>query len=217
MKTKSQKQEVIDSLAKALPETNITIFTTFAREGEAGLSVTQLEELKATLRQVEGEYIVAKKRLVEKILGGLKYDGIDVFSMDGSVGLVLGRGDAYAVAKALYQFAKSNPSLKLFSGWMDGHVLSYDEVMELGTMPSREELIARLLGMLNYPLRSLAIVLNQISESKPAEPEAPTEKSAEEAPTQESIPATAEAPASEPVSAEATDGQVATPNEENNG
>jgi large subunit ribosomal protein L10 len=181
VKTKEQKQEALDSIVKDLPDSSITIFTTFARDGEPGLSVAQMQELKAALREAEAEYIVAKKRLVEKALSGLKYEGIDVFSMDGSMGLVLGHGEAYAIAKALNEFAKKNPSLKLFSAWMGDHSLTPEEVMEMATMPSKDELIARLLGMLNYPLKSLAIVLNQIAESKPtADSEERAEESEEE-------------------------------------
>ena len=166
MKTKAQKKESIDALEQALPGSTITIFTTFARAGEAGLSVAQMQEMKRTIRQADGEYVVAKKTLVDKALQDLKYDGVDVFSMDGSIGLVLGRGDAYAVAKQLYQFAKANPALKLFVAWMDGHAVSHEQLMDIATLPTRDELLARLLGMLKYPLSSLAVVLNQVATQK---------------------------------------------------
>lgn len=166
MKTKEQKKEAIDALAKSLPGSSITIFTTFARAGEPGLSVAQLQELKRTLRAQEGEYVVAKKTLVDKAIHDAQYDGIDVFGMDGSMGLVLSHGDVYAVAKTLYQFAKKNPALKLFAAWTDGHAMSKEELVDMATLPSRDELLARLLGMMKYPLTSLAIVLGQIEKQK---------------------------------------------------
>lgn len=173
MKTKAQKKESIDALEKVLPSSTITIFTTFARAGEQGLSVAQMQEMKRALRQVEGEYVVAKKTLVDKALHDLKYlpdgqagDGLDVFGMDGSMGLVLGHGDAYAIAKTLYQFAKTNPALKLFAAWTDGHALSNAQLIEMAVLPTHDELMARLMGMLKYPLSSLAVVLNQISKNK---------------------------------------------------
>lgn len=168
MKTKSQKKEAIDSLANILPGSTITIFTTFARAGEPGLSVAQLQELKRALRQSDGEYVVAKKTLVDKALHDLNYDGVDVFGMDGSMGLVLGHGDVYAIAKQLHQFAKANPALKLFVAWMDGHALSHEQLVEMATLPTRDELLARLMGMLQYPLSSLAVVLNQVVKQKTA-------------------------------------------------
>lgn len=172
MKTKIQKKESIDALENALPGSTITIFTTFARVGEPGLSVAQLQQLKRALRQSDSEYIVAKKTLVDKALRDLKYlpaqegDGVDVFGMDGSMGLVLAHGDVYAVTKTLYQFAKTNPALKLFVAWTDGHMVSHEQLIEMATMPSRDELLARLFGMMKYPLSSLAVVLNEVAKQK---------------------------------------------------
>ena len=166
MKTKAQKKESIDALGAKLPGATITVFTTFARAGEAGLSVAQLQELKRALRASGSEYVVAKKTLIDKAVHASKYDGVDVFGMEGSMGLVLGRGDVFAVSKALYQFAKANPSLKLFAAWTDGHAVSREELVNMATLPSREELLARLLGMLQYPVRGLAVVLDQVAKQK---------------------------------------------------
>lgn len=130
--------------------------------------MSQLQQLKRALRQSDGEYVVAKKTLVDKALHDLNYDGVDVFGMDGSMGLVLGHGDVYVIAKQLHQFAKTNPALKLFVAWMDGHALSHEQLVEMATLPTRDELIARLLGMLQYPLSSLAVVLNQVAKQKTA-------------------------------------------------
>lgn len=213
MKTKQQKKEAIDSLATTLPGATITIFTTFARAGEPGLSVGQMQTMKRALRAVDSEYVVAKKTLVDKAATQLKYDGLDIFGMDGSMGLVLGHGDIYAVTKALYQFAKANPALKLYAAWMDGHAVSQKELIDLATLPSRDELIARLLGMMKYPLSSLAVVLNQVAKEKaagaPAPVAAPVEAvpvvEATEAPVAEAAPeevvaeVVAEAPAAEEV------------------
>jgi large subunit ribosomal protein L10 len=79
---------------------------------------------------------------------------------------VLAHGDVYAVAKQLYQFAKANPALKLFVAWMDGQLVSHEQLLDMATLPTRDELIARLLGMMKYPLSSLAVVLNEVSKQK---------------------------------------------------
>jgi len=168
MKTKSQKKESIDALGAQLPGATITVFTTFARAGEQGLSVAQLQELKRALRASGSEYVVAKKTLIDKALHTLNYDGVDVFGVEGSMGLVLGHGDAFAVAKVLYQFAKANPSLKLYAAYTDGHAVTQAELIDMATLPTRDELIARLMGMLQYPVRGLAVVLDQIAKQKTA-------------------------------------------------
>lgn len=166
MKTKAQKKEATDTLANKLPVSTIVIFTTFARHGAKGLSVAQMQELKRSLRTGDGEYVVAKKTLVEKAMEQLKYDGVDLYGMEGSMGIVLAHGDAYATAKQLYAFAKANDALQLFGAWMDGRFVSREELLTMATLPSRDELLARLLGMLKYPLSSLAVVLNQVAKSK---------------------------------------------------
>lgn len=166
MKTKEQKKEAIDALEAVLPDASIIVFTTFARAGEPGLSVSALQNLKRSLRQTNATYQVEKKTLVDKALRDLKYDGVDVFGMDGSMGLVLARGDIYEATKALYKFAKENPALKLTVAWMDGHIVSHEELMDIATLPTRDELLARLAGMLKYPLSSLAVVLNEIAKQK---------------------------------------------------
>ena len=168
MKTKEQKKVAIDSLEAALPGASIVVFTTFARAGEPGLTVSAMQDLKRELRKSDASYQVAKKTLIDKALADLKYDGVDVFSMDGSMGIVLARGDIYEATKAVYKFAKANPALKLTVAWMDGHIVSHEELMDIATLPSRDELLARLAGMLKYPLSSLAVVLNEISKKKPA-------------------------------------------------
>jgi large subunit ribosomal protein L10 len=166
MKTKEQKKETITALEAALPGATIVVFTTFARAGEPGLSVSALQDLKRSLRTTGATYQVAKKTLVDQALHDLKYDGVDVFAMDGSMGLVLARGDVFEATKALYTFAKDNPALKLTVAWMDGHIVSHEELMDMATLPSRDELLARLAGMLQYPLSSLAVVLNEIVKQK---------------------------------------------------
>jgi len=166
MKTKEQKRETIDALIKAMPVVTATVFTTFAREGESGLSVAQMQEMRRELRSIQSEYVVAKKRLIEQAISSLGYEGVDISSADGSMGLMLAKGDIYTAVKTLAKFAKANPALKLFVGWTDGHIIAHEELMEMASLPSREELLVRLIGMLQSPMRGLAIVLNQIASQK---------------------------------------------------
>jgi len=211
MKSKTQKQEELRKLEAKMPKSEITVFTTFAREGEKGLNVAQMQEFKRALRDIKSEYVITKKSLVDIAAKDLNYDGIDVYGMEGSVGVVLGPESdgnaegAYAVTKKIYEFAKKNTALRLFGAWFNGTFLNQEQVMEMAKMPSKTELVARLLGMLTYPVRGLAIVLDQIVKAKPVpatpveaapQPEAetvpaaepqPEEKLTEEVPTNEEI------------------------------
>ncbi|MEK7194757.1 MAG: 50S ribosomal protein L10 [Patescibacteria group bacterium] len=199
MKTKQQKRSDLKVLEEKLPKAGITVFTTFARSGKKGLSVAQMQELKRALRAMTSEYLVTKKTLVDLALHDLKYDGADIFGMEGSMGIALGTGDPYAVAKGLYDFAKKNQALKLFGALYDGKLLSKEDFMEMALMPSREVLLGRLVGMLTYPIRGLAVSLQQIADQKGAGaptpvPEAPA--------TEAEQPAVVEDAATEPAAPE---------------
>ncbi|MBI2068582.1 MAG: 50S ribosomal protein L10 [Candidatus Yanofskybacteria bacterium] len=169
MKSKSQKSQDLKKLKKELEKATISVFTTFSRVGEKGLSVAQMRELKNSLRG-SAEYFVTKKSLIEKALESLKFknlnDGVDVYGIEGSMGMVFSEGDAYAVSKKLYEFAKKNPALQFFGAIFDKNFLAKDAFMEMAKMPSRETLIARLLGMMKYPISGLAIILNEVAKKK---------------------------------------------------
>jgi len=174
MKSKSQKKAELQRIKEKLPSSSITVFTTFAPapptggKGTKGLSVAQMRELKRNLKELESEYVVTKKTLVDRALKDLAYDGVDVFGLAGSLGIVFSTQDAYAVTKKLYEFAKKNEALKFFGAFLDGKFIDEQAVLEMAKMPSRNELLARFAGMLRYPISALAIVLNQISDRKQA-------------------------------------------------
>ncbi len=166
MKTKAQKKEELKKLEEKLPASAIAVFTTFAKVGEKGLSVAQMQELKRAMRSMDSEYLVAKKSLIGLAARHLKYDGVDVSAMDGSVGIVLGHHDAYAIARKLYEFSKKNQAFQFVGAVMEGAFLAKDKLLEMALMPSRDVLLGRLVGMLTYPMRGLAVALSQIAEKK---------------------------------------------------
>lgn len=163
MKNRTQKNKEVAELKKKLPQSAITVFSSFSRAGEKGLSVAQMSELKKLLRQVGAEYFVSKKTLIDVALKNLKYDGADVFSIEGSIGLVLGTGDSYDIAKKLYEFAKKNTALQFFGALLESEFISKEQFIEMAKMPSRETLLARLFGMMKYPIYGLAIVLSEVA------------------------------------------------------
>ncbi len=176
MKSKSQKIEELKALQGKLPEAQITVFTSFARSGEKGLSVAQMMQLKRLLREIDSEYVVTKKTLIERATKGASKDGadIDVYAMTGSLGLVVGpdasagasKNEPYGIAKKVYDFAKKNPALKFFGAIVDGIFVSTEKFVEMAKMPSKEILIGRLLGMMKYPLTGLYVVLSEVAKQK---------------------------------------------------
>jgi len=164
MKTKVQKLADADNLKSKIPASKLTVFTSFGRTGEKGLSVAQMTELRRLLRSINADYLVTKKTIIDRAVKGS--GDVDVLSMIGSLGLAMGKDDAYVTAKKLYEFAKKNTALQFFGALFDGKFISNDQFMEMAKMPSREILLGRLFGMLKYPLSSLAIVMNEISKKK---------------------------------------------------
>lgn len=165
MKTKSQKKEGLKTLKEKFSNSNIVIFTSFARENEKGLDVKAMADIKKNLRDLKSEYLVEKKTILDKAIKEINKN-IDVFSFQGSLGTTFGYGDAQLTAKAIYNFARKYPALKYFGAiWMN-KFLDSGQLSEFAKLPSKEVLLARLLGMLKYPLSALAISLDQIIKSK---------------------------------------------------
>ncbi len=170
MKSKQRKIEELSKLKEQLLKSNITIFTSFSRPGEKGLSVAQATELKRLLRANEAEYFVTKKTLMQKAFAQNK--DVDIYSIAGSPGLVLGYGEPYNIAKKVYEFAKKNRALVFWGALLgqnaeeQAQFIDLNTFLEIAKMPSKEILLGRLVSMLMYPIRGLAVVLSEISKQK---------------------------------------------------
>lgn len=166
MKSKTQKSEELKSLKNKLPKSKITVFTSFSKAGEKGLSVAQMTELKRLLRTMKSEYLVTKKTLMDLALKDKNYDGLDMYKMEGSIGLVMGDDDPQTIAKKVYEFSRKNQALHFWGAVMDGKFLSREGFLEFAKLPSKEVLIGRLLGMLTYPMRGLAVALAEVAKKR---------------------------------------------------
>jgi large subunit ribosomal protein L10 len=162
MKTKQQKAEALQDLQGKLERAKITIFTSYARTNEKGLSVADMRELRKSLRPSDSEYAVEKKTLIQKALEMEGFSDVNTFDFSGSLGVVFGYGDELSSAKALYSFAKTHPGLKYFGGLFEGQFVNEKQIAALGTMPSRDVLIAQTMSMMTYHLRAFMNILGQI-------------------------------------------------------
>lgn len=123
-----------------------------------GLTVAELNQLRRELREVGGEYHVAKNTLVEIAIEGSPYLSLkDLLS--GQNGLVLGYGDAIGLAKIITRYAKEHDKFAVKGGVSDGQFLSPAAVESISQLPSREVLRAQLLGLLSRPASQLASLL----------------------------------------------------------
>lgn len=133
-----------------------------------GLTVEEDTELRKTLREAGVEYKVYKNTLTTLAAKELGFDGI-VDALEGPLSVAFGNEDPTVPAKVLNDFAKNHKKLELVAGIVQGEIFDEAKVKQLATIPSREVLIAKLLGSFKAPLSNLAYLLNAIKEQKETE------------------------------------------------
>lgn len=133
-----------------------------------GLTVEEDTTLRKSLREEGVEYKVYKNSLVILAAKELGMDGIEEY-LEGPVSIAFGYEDATAPARILFDFAKSHKKLELKAGIVDSVIYNKEQVEKLATIPSKEVLIAKLLGSFKAPLSSFAYLLNAVKEKKETE------------------------------------------------
>ncbi len=206
-----EKVAVVEEVREKLSSSDAVLFTEYR-----GLSVSQLEELRASMRDNGGEYRVYKNSLVRLAARsqGLSAEFSEDLAGPTAIAFVGNKpdgtpGDAVMVAKALQAFAKANPQLIVKGGLLGDHVLDADAALALAKVAPREELLARFAGGLAAPMREFAALMQAVPASfayglqalidaggaagapeAPAEPEAPAAEEAAEAQAAEPEPET---------------------------
>ena len=172
-----------------------------------GLNVAEDTELRNKLREANVKYFVIKNRILKRAVEEIGMEGLDEV-LHGPTAIAISSEDAVAPAKVISDFAKSNEKLEIKGGFMDGSVMSLDEVKKLAATPSFETLIAKMMGSLQSPISGLARLLatiadggEEIADLIAKKAPAAEETAAEEA-TVEETPAAEEAPAEETAAAE---------------
>jgi len=153
---KAQKQQVVEGLQEALRQ-HADLFLADYR----GLTVKEMTELRRSVAQAGGRVQVVKNRLLGRALGEGERAALAA-RLEGPVAAVFAGAEPLAVLKALADFARRHEDLALKSGWFEGRLLGGGELVELSTLPPREELLAKLLGALNAPLSQLVGALQGV-------------------------------------------------------
>ena len=169
--TKAQKAEQIQKLKTELEKANSMIVGTFSK-----LTVAKDFELRKTVRSAGGRYQVVKNTLARLASEGTKVaDALK--ALEGVTSIAYTEGDPVALAKALSKYVEDNPEFTFKAGVLEGRLISLKEIKTLATMPSKEEIYAKLLYLINAPAqrlvtamnavgRNLAVVVNQGVEKK---------------------------------------------------
>ncbi len=130
-----------------------------------GLTVKQTEELRKQLRKEGAELKVFKNTLVTKTLNGLGVKDLDQ-ALAGPNAYVFSNQDGIAGPRILVKFAKDNEKLIVKGGFMDGKVLTKEELSIIATLPSREGLLSMIASVLNAPLIKFAMTVKAVAEAK---------------------------------------------------
>ena len=197
-----QKKQVVAELVETLKSAQAGGLVDYR-----GLTVEQDTDLRRKLREAGIEYKVVKNTLTRFAAKEVGLDGLDE-QLNGPTALAVSADDPVAPAKVIADFAKTAECLQIKAGFLDGAVISLAEVQTLANTPSRETLIAKIMGSLNAPISNLvrtlqALVDNGVepSEINIAKEEAPAEEAAPVA--EEAAPAVEEAPVAEAAAEEA--------------
>lgn len=178
---KAQVAEVVEALKEA--QTGILV-------DYRGLNVEEDTDLRNKLRAANVKYFVIKNTLLRLASKETGLEGLDE-ALHGPTALAVSSEDAVAPAKVLSDFAKDNEKLEIKAGFMDGAVMSLDEIKKLASTPNLETLIAKMMGSLNSPVSSLVRLLNTIAEDGVEIADLIAKKQAE-APAEETAEASAE-------------------------
>ena len=168
-KVLESKKAVVDSIAEKIQNATATVFV-------------DDNELRGKFREAEVDYAVVKNTLTRFAANKAGYNQFDEI-LNGTTSMATTQGDPIAPAKIICDFAKANKDLLTIKGGIvEGSVLSAEELMQFGKLPSKNALIAQVLGTFLAPISSLAVVLNQIVEKNGGAGEAAEAAPAETAP-----------------------------------
>lgn len=172
MKTRERKQEDLDAITKRLNSSKSAMIVGFTK-----LTVNKDQEFRSQLRDAGAEYQVVKNTLARIAVKGTAYEGASEY-LKGVTGIAWTENDAVVLSKAVSKFVKDNADIYTFkAGIVEGRVVDLKQVEAIASLPSKEELISKLMFVINAQAqrivtvinavpRNLAVVIKQIGEGK---------------------------------------------------
>ena len=154
--SRAKKVEQVEKLGAELKNVSSLIIATYSK-----LTVAQDYELRKTLRSSGAKYRVVKNTLAKLAAKGTAAEGA-LSELSGVTSLAYTKGDPVALAKAISKYAKDNPEFTFKTGVVEGRVISIKEIESLASMPSKEELMSKLLFLINAPAQRLVTAMNAV-------------------------------------------------------
>ena len=171
MKTREQKDNEIAALRSEFTESGNAFVVSFQ-----GLTVEKDQQLRRQLREAQLGYRVVKNTLAQRAVENTPLGGLTDHFV-GPTAIAYSAQDPVGLAKVLTKFAKENAQFKFRAGLVEGRVISVRDIEALATLPSKEELISKIMFLINAPAqrlatalagtaRNLAVVINEIAKQK---------------------------------------------------
>ena len=172
-KVLSEKQAIVASLTETLQSASSGVLVDYK-----GITVAEDTALRAELRENGVEYSVVKNTLLRRAADNVGLGELDEV-LNGTTSIAISKDDPIAPMRIVNKYAKQmGDRFNIKAGFMDGKVIPLEDIAALADLPSKDGLVAQLLGMMLAPITSLAIVLKAIAE-KDGEPAAAEETAAE--------------------------------------
>jgi large subunit ribosomal protein L10 len=156
MKKRSEKQQDLDNLKTELAKVSTVILTTFQ-----GITVENDTKLRRAVQAAGGKYKVVKNTLAERAGAGTPIENL-LKDLSGTNSIAYSSNDPVALAKALTKVAKDVPAFQFRAGLVEGRVISIAEIQQLANLPSKEELLSKVMFLLNAPAQRIAMALNAL-------------------------------------------------------
>jgi len=152
-KTKEEKEKILEELKEKISKQKVTIFVDFT-----GLKVKDIFDLRKKLKMVDSQLKIAKKTLAQIAFkeSGLK---TEIKKLKGEIALIFGLKDEISPAKIIWQFSQTNPNLRILGGILENKFIETEKIVELAKLPTKEELLARLVGSISAPISNFTNVL----------------------------------------------------------
>jgi len=150
---RTEKSELVEKLHKELVKSSAVFVTDYK-----GLTVEQVTQLRGGIRNAGGKYQVVKNTLLKIAADGTDSTLLNPL-LEGPTAIAIALADPVALAKAIVDFSKKNDKLDIQGGVLGTQFLSASDVKELAGMPSKEVLLARMLGSMNAPATNFVGVL----------------------------------------------------------
>ncbi len=157
------KKPVVEEISANIKDAQSVVLVTYC-----GINVEADTALRKELREAGVTYKVYKNTMMNFAFKGTEFEPL-CEHLEGPNAIAISKDDATAPARIVAKYAKTVPALKMIAGVVEGNYYDEKGVNALAAVPSREELLGKLLGSIQSPITNLARVLNQIAESKGAE------------------------------------------------